>query len=148
MGLYYSLIKTKNGERYNLWGRNGDRYTPNGACHGLADHEPPAVPFRFTDLYTREEMIEHVWDNIYGNSSEATIEHCEELVDDILRWCGNDEVIHVSDHYYEYLDYHSDGHYYTDRDGRIIILTGSAYIDDRERIQTALDAILNNSKEE
>jgi hypothetical protein len=146
MGLYYSLIKTKNGERYNLWGRSGGKYAPDFVCHGLADHDPPVEPFWFSDLYTREELLTRVEEEVI-NHTELGREFAEILVDDLLKWVGGDEVIIVSDHYYEYLDKDEESGCYINTDGKLIIATGSGYSDDRRRFNEALDAILENTEE-
>ncbi len=72
------------------------------------------------------------------------MQHATEYATDILRWCGDDEVILVADSYFEYLEYDMENHCYFDQQGRRIIMTGSAYTSDRDTIRTALDSLLNN----
>jgi len=154
MGVYFSLIKTKNAERYNLWGRSGNKYAPEHTSWGSGEYDPPATPFKFSEIYKHnDDFIINVAENIIPSHIELSknqtiLEYATELVDDINKWCKDDEVILVSDTYYDNLVYDLKGHYHRDKQGRVILLTGSAYTDEKKQIQEVLDYILNNSIEE
>ena len=136
MSTQFILIKPAKAERYDLWGRSGNRYFPQSCWSGqIKERGLSEYPvFTVKDAYPhKDDFVLAVAEDVVKYPPEwpnapTQLEWATKLVEGILAWAGDDELWWIADSDMDDWPWDKENGYKLP-DGRVLRLTGSGYTD-------------------